>query len=49
MAANKEAFTTKFTENKTALEPLAIFPTKKLRNLIAGHITKKLKAQAAQQ
>ncbi len=49
MATNKDTFTTKFIENKAALEPLAIFPTKKLRNLIAGHITKKLKALAAQQ
>ena len=48
MAANKETFTVKFDENKKALEPLAEFPTKKLRNLIAGHITKKLKAQAVQ-
>ena len=48
MVANKDKFTTKFDENKKALEPLAFFPTKKLRNLIAGHITKKLKAQATQ-
>lgn len=47
LTANREKFTMKFDENKKALEPLAEFPTKKLRNLIAGYITKKLKAQAA--
>ena len=46
LVANREKFSMKFEENKKALEPLAEFPTKKLRNLIAGYITKKLKAQA---
>jgi len=46
LTANREKFTIKFDENKKALEPLAEFPTNKLRNLIAGYITKKLKAQA---
>ena len=43
LQANKDKFSTKFEENKTALAPLAEFPTKKLRNLIAGYITKELK------
>ena len=43
---NKDKFSKKFDENKLALEPIAEFPTKKLRNLIAGYITKKLKTQA---
>jgi len=48
LQANRDKFTIKFEENKKALEPLAEFPTKKLRNLIAGYITKELrKAQAA--
>jgi len=43
---NKEKFGKKFDENKLALKDLAEFPTKKLRNLIAGYITKKQKTQA---
>jgi small subunit ribosomal protein S17e len=44
--ANRDKFSTKFEENKKALEPLAEFPTNKLRNLIAGYITKELKKTA---
>ena len=43
---NRDKFTSKFDENKKALEPLAEFPTKKLRNLIAGYITKEIKKEA---
>lgn len=37
-------FTTKFKENKELVSGVAEVPTKKLRNLIAGYITKKLKS-----
>ena len=44
----KGIFSTKFDENKKKVEEVAIVPTKKLRNLIAGYITKKQKyAEAA--
>jgi len=42
LQANKTKFTTKFVENKKSVDELAEVPTKKLRNLIAGYITKKL-------
>jgi small subunit ribosomal protein S17e len=45
LQANKDKFTTKFEDNKKALMELADFPTKKLRNLIAGYITKELKKE----
>ncbi len=37
-------FTTKFKDNKGAVLSVAEVPTKKLRNLIAGYITKKLRS-----
>lgn len=40
----KDIFSTKFTDNKKRVSEVAEVPTKKLRNLIAGYITKKLKA-----
>ncbi|MEM4248655.1 MAG: 30S ribosomal protein S17e [Candidatus Nanoarchaeia archaeon] len=40
-------FSSKFESNKKKVSELAEVPTKKLRNLIAGYITKKLKAEAA--
>jgi small subunit ribosomal protein S17e len=40
-------FSSKFESNKKKVNELADVPTKKLRNLIAGYITKKLKAEAA--
>lgn len=39
----KTQFSIKFEENKKKVVELAEVPTKKLRNLIAGYITKKLK------
>jgi len=37
-------FTTKFDENKKKVSELAEVGTKKLRNMIAGYITKKVKS-----
>jgi small subunit ribosomal protein S17e len=45
---DKDVYTDKFEENKKVLAEKAEFPTKKLRNLIAGYITKKVKTQKAQ-
>ncbi len=42
-----DQFSSKFESNKKKVNELAEVPTKKLRNLIAGYITKKLKAEAA--
>jgi len=39
----KEQFSTKFEENKIKVMEVADIPSKKLRNLIAGYITKKIK------
>jgi len=41
MTANKGKFSKKFEENKKLVEEVAEIQTKKLRNLIAGYITKK--------
>jgi small subunit ribosomal protein S17e len=38
-----EAFSADYDKNKTALEELALIPSKQLRNRIAGYITKSLK------
>jgi small subunit ribosomal protein S17e len=43
MRLKPEAFTTKFEENKHKIVEYAEIPSKKLRNLIAGYITKKVK------
>ena len=43
MAANKGKFSKKFEDNKKAVQEVAEVKTKKLRNLIAGYITKKKK------
>lgn len=43
LSTNKDKFTTSFEENKHVLQQIAEFPTKKLRNLIAGYITKEMK------
>lgn len=39
----KDAFTTSFEENKKKVQELTDVATKKLRNMIAGYITKKVK------
>jgi len=41
----KGLFSTKFEDNKKKVDEVAEVPTKKLRNLIAGYITKKQKYQ----
>jgi small subunit ribosomal protein S17e len=41
--AHKDRFTDKFEDNKIKVREVADIPTKKLRNLIAGYITKKVK------
>jgi len=43
LQAHKKQFTKNFEENKKAVEQKIDIPTKKLRNLIAGYITKKTK------
>ena len=43
LQAYKKQFTKNFEENKKAVEQKIDIPTKKLRNLIAGYITKKTK------
>lgn len=39
----KGQFSSKFEDNKKLVSERAVVPTKKLRNLIAGYITKKVK------
>ena len=46
MNMHKGQFTSKFVDNKIKVSEFAIVPTKKLRNLIAGYITKKLRSAA---
>ena len=41
----KGSFSTKFDDNKKRVSEVADVPTKKLRNLVAGYITKKQKYQ----
>jgi len=43
MDTHKDQFTAKFEENKIKVAELTDIRTKKLRNLIAGLITKKVK------
>ncbi len=43
LSLDKGNFTTKFEDNKKAVDEIAEIKTKKLRNLIAGYITKKMK------
>jgi len=40
---NRARLTIKFEDNKKVVNEVAEVPTKKLRNLLAGYITKKLK------
>jgi small subunit ribosomal protein S17e len=37
---HKEAFTTDFNDNKKTVEEFADIPSKKLRNVIAGYVTR---------
>ena len=46
MTLHKGKFTSKFVDNKIKVSEFAEVPTKKLRNLIAGYITKKLRSAA---
>ena len=43
LKAHKDMFSDKFEDNKIRVDEVADIPTKKLRNLIAGYITKKVK------
>lgn len=45
-ALDTEKFGTKFDKNKAALNNLGVASTKKLRNQIAGYITRKVKQNA---
>ncbi len=40
-----ELFTTDFEKNKKIVEKLAEFPSKRVRNMIAGYITRQIKRQ----
>jgi len=40
---NKEKLKTDFNENKEIIGTLADFPSKKLRNIVAGYITRLMK------
>ncbi len=40
---HRDRFTTDFQENKEKLSEVADLPSKKLRNVIAGYITRRLK------
>jgi small subunit ribosomal protein S17e len=40
-----DQFSADFTENKKALAVLAYFPSKRMRNAIAGYLSRKKKAQ----
>lgn len=42
---NPEKFTKDFSENKKTLNTLADIPSKKIRNLIAGSITSRIKQE----
>ncbi len=42
---HKEKFTDKFEENKHIVEKFVSLNSKRLRNLIAGHITKLIKKE----
>lgn len=41
----KDLFTTDYLKNRKILENLAEFPSKKLRNKLAGFITRKVKSE----
>ena len=43
LQAHRASFTNKFEDNKKNMMEFVEVPTKKLRNLIAGYLTKKLK------
>ena len=49
MQTHAEAFGTDFEENKKALENLALIPSKRLRNRIAGYITKTRQAESSEE
>jgi len=43
---NKDKFRPKFEENKTIVTELADIPSKKLRNIIAGYVTRLVKQES---
>ncbi len=43
LSKHKDNFTEKFDDNKQQVQQLTDVSTKKLRNMIAGYITKKVK------
>ncbi|MCA9486527.1 30S ribosomal protein S17e [Candidatus Woesearchaeota archaeon] len=44
----KEEFTEKYEENKEVIDKYAKIPSKRLRNTIAGHITRTVKQRGEQ-
>jgi small subunit ribosomal protein S17e len=47
MEKNSEMFTTDFTKNKEVVNKLLDVKSKKIRNMIAGYVTRLKKKQAA--
>lgn len=41
---HRDRFTTDFSKNKEILEEVADMPSKKIRNVIAGYITRQLRS-----
>ena len=42
---HKDSFSTDFSENKKKVQQVAEIPSKKLRNIIAGYVTRQMKVQ----
>jgi small subunit ribosomal protein S17e len=42
---NRNKFTNKFQDNKKKVEELMDIPSKKLRNIVAGYVTKLIKKE----
>jgi len=40
---NKDKLKTDFTENKEIIQKIADFPSKKLKNIVAGYVTRLMK------
>jgi len=45
MSQHRDKFTSDFTKNKVILERVAILPSKKIRNVMAGYITRLMQSQ----
>ena len=45
LAEHMNEFSTDFSENKEKVQEFADIPSKKLRNIVAGYVTRRMKAQ----